>query len=132
MNTKLAKLFFILIAVAFANVSILAQDTLNVPAFFPDSGDPALLDFILADTLDGGARANPNRVYKLGRDSIYIMRGQLLVDFNLSIVADDDPTNASRPPIIVGGKYDDGANVKDPLAPKCGCNILGPLFFFKS
>ncbi len=97
-------------------ISVFAQDTLNVPAFFPDTGDPALLDFILADTTETGERANPNRYYKLGRDSIYIMRGQLLVDFNLKIIDDDDPTNSTRPPIIVRGKYDDGVNVKDPFA----------------
>jgi hypothetical protein len=115
MKQKLRQAMFIAFAVLMLQGSIFAQDTLNVPAFFPDSGDPALLDFILADTLDGGTRANPDRVYKLGRDSVYIMRGQLRVDFNLSIIADDDPTESTRPPIIVRGKYDDGVNVKDPF-----------------
>ncbi len=115
MKNKLSQAIFIIFAAILLQGSIFAQDTLDVPAFFPDSGDPALLDFILADTLDGGERANPNRYYRLGRDSIYIMRGQLLVDFNLKIIAEDDPTNSTRPPIIIRGKYDDGVNVKDPF-----------------
>ena len=115
MKNKLTQAIFLIFAVIMLQGSVFAQDTLDVPAFFPDSGDPALLDFILADTLDGGARVNPNRYYRLGRDSVYIMRGQLLVDFNLKIIADDDPTNSTRPPIIVRGKYDDGVNVKDPF-----------------
>jgi hypothetical protein len=115
MSKKILQLVLMVLFVVAARVQVFGQDTLDVPAFFASSGDPALVNFILGDTLDGGARANPNRVYRLGRDSIYIMNGQLRVDFNLKLIADDDPTGTSRPPIVIRGKYADGTNVKDPI-----------------
>ncbi|HXX65104.1 MAG TPA: T9SS type A sorting domain-containing protein [Bacteroidota bacterium] len=68
-------------------------DTLTVNA------SPAgnLNNVIQGDTLSNGARAHPNRVYRLYRDSIYYFNAPINVTFPLTIIADSE---SHRPPVI--------------------------------
>ncbi|MHB8581531.1 MAG: T9SS type A sorting domain-containing protein [Ignavibacteriaceae bacterium] len=43
--------------------------------------------FISGDTTATGARVNPNRVYKLHRDSIYLFTGTIMANFHLTLIA---------------------------------------------
>ncbi len=111
MKMKLfAMLFF-----AVVSANLMAQDIVDVPPL-DDADDPNLVKFILGDTTETGQRANPERIYRLQRGAVYVMDGALRVDFNLSIIADDDdPANPTSPPMIVRGKYADGVNIRDPF-----------------
>ncbi|MHB1688232.1 MAG: T9SS type A sorting domain-containing protein [Ignavibacteriaceae bacterium] len=44
-------------------------------------------DFISGDTTATGARVNPNRVYKLHRDSIFFFTGKINANFHLTLIA---------------------------------------------
>jgi len=44
-------------------------------------------DFIMGDTTSTGARAHPNAIYTLYRDSLYFFTNQMDVNFNLNLVA---------------------------------------------
>ncbi len=73
--------------------ALAAPDTLNVNA--SPTGNINVV--IQGDTLSNGQRANPGRVYRLYRDSIYYFNAAINVTFPLWIVADP---GTHRPPVI--------------------------------
>ncbi len=110
---KKSLILFLTLATAMliTNSPIFAQaDTVIVPASI--NGDPygALNNFIMGDTTATGERNNPDRVYKLQRDSIYFLSGLLKAPFNLSIIA-DPPDENHKPPIITSGIGPNGETV---------------------
>ena len=62
-------------------------------------------DFINGDTTSSGARVNPNRVYKLHRDSIYFYTGYINANFKLTLIAGDGngPMPVIAPAILENG-----------------------------
>jgi len=79
-----------------------AADTVWVT---PSDSSGSLSDFIDADTTATGARANPNAIYALYRDSVYFYTGQVNVNGNLTIVAQP---GTSTPPVIAPAVLSDG------------------------
>ncbi len=104
--------FLIFFTIGLFNSSVIfAQaDTVIVPTSI--DGDPygAINKFIQGDTTATGERNNPDRVYKLQRDSIYYLSGTLKAPFNLKLVA-DAPDETHRPPIITTGIGPNGEKV---------------------
>lgn len=108
---KLYTIFcYILILSSIGIFKISAQDIMDVPPF-NSSGEPNLANAIYGDTLPGGIRANPNRIYRLQRGQVYLVDKVLFAKFPLRIIADNtDPS--LRPPILVKGKYSNGVNIE--------------------
>ncbi len=109
-ESKLTVLFILFVAFMILPLSSFAAtgDTLVVPTEIDGVMNGAINKFIMSDTTESGER-NPNRVYKLERGKIYIQKGILDVDFNFRLIADDDdPSNPTRPPMIVPGYTDEG------------------------
>ena len=107
---KLLQLFALMLFISIN--SILGQaDTVVVPADY--QGDPlgAINRFILGDTTDTGARVNPERYYKLERNKIYFLNGELHTPFDLRLIA--DPPDAENKPAIVASTT--GADGKPQL-----------------
>jgi len=109
---KICFLKYILFVFAsfFCFAEIDAQDTLDVAPFNED-GDFNLVPTIWGDTLDGGARKNLNRVYRLQREAIYVMDQTIYADYPIRFVA-DSYDESKRPPILIRGSYSTGANIK--------------------
>ncbi len=106
-NFKILLLFIIGI---FLINNILAQDTLDV-APLNDEGEFNLVPTIWGDTIDGGARKNLNRVYRLQRGGIYVMDQTIYANYPIRFVA-DNKDKSKRPPILIRGSYSTGANIK--------------------
>ena len=81
-----------------------ASDTVWVT---PSMGNGSLSDYIGSDTTSTGARANPNAIYALYRDSVYFFTGQINVNGNLTIVAQP---GTSTPPVIAPAVLADGSS----------------------
>ena len=81
-----------------------ASDTVWVG---PSMGNGSLSDFISSDTTSTGARANPNAIYALYRDSVYFYTGQININGNLTIVAQEGTT---VPPVIAPAVLSDGSS----------------------
>ncbi len=81
-----------------------ASDTVWVT---PSMGNGSLSDYIGADTTSTGARANPNAIYALYRDSVYFFTGQINVNGNLTIVSQPGTTT---PPVIAPAVLADGSS----------------------
>ncbi len=93
------KKFFTFFAIVFFMAtysSVIAQDTLDVP-YSPVPG--TFENFLAADTLSDGSRANPNRVYRLERGKVYFLAGQFDVGFNLNLSGAKEPADL-RPAVI--------------------------------
>ncbi len=89
---------------------IFSQDIVTVPDNIDGNPLDALPKFILGDTTATGERTNPDRIYRLERNKLYIVANPLHVTFNLSLIADDDDVNnPTRPPMVVRGYSADGA-----------------------
>ncbi len=98
--------------------NILAQDIMDVPPFDADN-EHNLFNAVTGDTTDTGERANLNRIYRLERGSIYLLSSTINANYPLRMIAGGD--ESLRPPIIIGGKFVDGANIK-PLINLTGDN----------
>ena len=100
---------------SFAKVT--APDTVIVPE------GAQIYDFIMGDTTSTGARNVPGRVYKLERGKMYIFTETMEINFDFTLIADDDdPSNPVRPPMLVRGVHPDGSLV-DQLFNLTGDNI---------
>jgi len=105
---------------------LLAQsDTVVVPAF-DENSQPALYDFIIGDTTATGERNNPERVYKLQRGLVYPLKRTMAIDFDLTMIADeDDPSSPVRPPMLIAIENNDGDRPNPLLfSNKIGCTII--------
>ena len=90
-----------------------AQTVIDVPDQVDGSPMGAINKFIIGDTLSNGDRAHPDAIYKLQRGHVYWQDQQMNINFNLTLVADDDdPSNPTRPPMIVRGVDDQGAYLR--------------------
>jgi len=91
-------LIFTLFFVAPAQVS--AQDILDVEVLPVGN----INEVINGDTVAGGLRANPDRIYRLKRGAIYQVTEPLRINGNLNIIAADvvgDPNElVNRPPVL--------------------------------
>ncbi len=108
-------IFLIIMLIASLMLSSLsfAQDVVDVPSDI--NGDPfgVLNKFIIGDTTNTGERLHPNGIYRLERGKTYDCDLTLLINFNFSLVADDDdPSNPVRPPMIVRGVKPDGLYIR--------------------
>ncbi|MEZ4907262.1 MAG: T9SS type A sorting domain-containing protein [Saprospiraceae bacterium] len=103
-RTFLLLLFFITATV----FSFGQADTVVVPSVYNGDALGALNKFILGDTLSNGDRANPDRYYKLERNSIYFLNGEFHADFDLRLIA--DPADAdNKPPVVASTTGSDGS-----------------------
>lgn len=103
--------YFIIIAMIFALSNIIfAQDVITVPNVYNGQAMGAINKFIVGDTLSDGSRAHPNAIYRLERGKIYFQDQTMDLNFNFTLVADDeDPNSPTRPPMVVRGVDDQGA-----------------------
>lgn len=112
MSIFLRKIFLLVAAVLIISPAIFAQapDTLVVPTQIDGSPLGAINKFIIGDTTASGERNNPNRYYKLERDSIYFLDGTLSANFDLNLIADKPDAN-HRPAILAQGVLADGSSL---------------------
>ncbi|PID62710.1 MAG: hypothetical protein CR986_00785 [Ignavibacteriae bacterium] len=108
MKKKLSILFCIVL-LSISNLFGQA-DTVVVPQSI--DGDPfgAINKFILGDTTATGERNNPDRYYKLERDSVYFMDGTFSANFDLRLIA-DAPDDTHKPAILAQGVLADGKSL---------------------
>ncbi len=106
MKSKITIILSILFVFTVLQVTTFAQGhVVNVPDTYDGSAFGVLNRFIMADTVDGGSRRDPDAIYRLERGKIYDVNHTMIVDFTFSLVADDDdPSNPKRPPMINLGK----------------------------
>ena len=79
-----------------APVHLFGQDTLDVIA--TPAGNLNMV--INGDTLAGGVRAHPDRVYRLKRGKIYQLTAPMKINGNITMVPNDSA--GIRPPVLVG------------------------------
>lgn len=90
---------------------ITAQDILDVEVLPPGN----INTVINGDTVAGGLRAHPDRIYRLKRGAIYQVTEPLRINGNLTIIATDvvgdvnDPSN--RPPVLAPAILADNSSV---------------------
>ncbi len=65
---------------------------------------------IVGDTLAGGLRAHPNRVYRLTRGSIYQVTAPFIINGSIKIVA---TRGTNRPPVLAPAILPDGSSIGD-------------------
>ncbi len=101
---KQLRYLVILLAVMLLPKMAFSQDVVPVPSGVTING------FIVGDTLETGARKHPNAIYKLERGKVYFQDATMNLDFNFTLVADDDdPNNPTRPPMVARGVDAEGA-----------------------
>jgi hypothetical protein len=108
-SKKLNFLTILLLALFVFPIFSFTQEIVDVPLDI--GGDPfgVLNKFIMGDTTSTGERAHPDGIYRLQRGQLYDCDLALLVNFNFSLIADDDdPANPVRPPMIIRGVKPDG------------------------
>jgi len=97
-----------LLVLTFIQISLFGQaDTVVVPAEFNGEALGAINNFLLGDTTATGERKNPDRFYKLERNKIYFLNGELHTNFYLRLIADEADEN-NKPPIIASTTGADG------------------------
>ncbi len=103
--------FFVIFAIMFALPNLMfSQEVINVPDKVDGVAMGAINRFIVGDTLSNGDRAHPNAIYRLERGKTYYQNQTMNIDFNFTLVADDeDPSNPTRPPMVARGIDDEGA-----------------------
>ena len=85
---------------------VLTPDTLVVAAL--PAGN--LNTVIQGDTLAGGFRAHPNRAYKLRRGSVYQVTAPMVINGNLTLIANDTTGNV-RPPVLAPAILPDNSSI---------------------
>ncbi len=103
--------FFMVFAVMFVLPNMLfSQEVINVPDKVDGVAMGAINKFIVGDTLSDGSRAHPNAIYRLERGKTYFQDQTMDLNFNFTLVADDeDPSNPTRPPMVARGVDAQGA-----------------------
>lgn len=110
---KMLLFSFLLIAAVMLAVpaQVAAQDIVDVAVLPPGN----INTVINGDTLAGGVRAHPDRIYRLKRGAIYQVTEPLRINGNLTIIATDvdgDPNAAAnRPPVLAPAILADNSSV---------------------
>ncbi|MCB0747683.1 MAG: hypothetical protein KDC90_09495, partial [Ignavibacteriae bacterium] len=81
-----------------------AQDIVDVAAIPPGN----INTVINGDTVAGGTRANPDRIYRLKRGSVYQVTEPLKIDGNLRIIATE---GTERPPVLAPAILPDNSSI---------------------
>ena len=105
MTMKKHNFTLLLIIIFLFTFNIFAQDIMDVP---PGNNFQNLVPTIVGDTSATGERANPNRIYRLERDAVYIMSSTLKANYSLRLIAADGD---GRPPMLIPGKDAEGADI---------------------
>jgi hypothetical protein len=111
MKKLLYAMLVIGVAILCLPVEMLAQDTLNVDPL--PAGN--LNTVINSDTLAGGVRAHPDRVYRLARGKYYQLTEEIRPNGNLMIVANDSA--GIRPPVLAPAILPDNSSIGNFFAP---------------
>ncbi len=94
----------LLVMVLFTTPTLVFGDTLDVAATPPGNVN----NVINGDTLAGGVRAHPDRVYRLKRGSVYQVTERFLINGDLKIVATD---GTNRPPVLAPAILADNSSI---------------------
>ncbi len=105
--------------------SIFAQAADTVWVYATPVGN--INNFISSDTTATGARANPNRVYKLHRDSIYFFTGTINANFHLTLIAG---SGNGTLPVIEPAILSDNSNPSQFIRLTSGGLTLKQLYIF--
>ncbi len=101
-------LFFVAVfflALLFVPNQLKAQaDTVDVAALPPGN----INEVIAGDTVAGGLRANPDRVYRLKRGSVYQVTEAMQINGSLTIIAEDGD---GRPPVLAPAILSDNSSI---------------------
>ncbi len=109
MKHKSMNLFIAFLILMAIPTFIFAQDIVTVPDQIDGNPVGAINKYIMGDTTSTGARNNPDRIYRLERGKIYVQDATMEINFNLTLIADDDdPNNPTRPPMLVRAYLPDG------------------------
>ena len=96
---------FLILAFVWATpTQINAQDILDVAAVPPGN----LNEVINGDTLAGGLRAHPDRIYRLTRGNVYQLTEPLKINGNLMMIATDGD---ARPPVLAPAILADNSSI---------------------
>jgi hypothetical protein len=98
MKTFICTILFLITATMFA------QDIVDVAALPPGN----LNQVINSDTIEGGVRANPDRIYRLQRGHVYQITAPIHANGGLNIIATD---GTERPPVLAPAILPDGSSV---------------------
>ena len=101
------KLFYILLffVLACSFISpIMAQDILDIAPTPPGN----INEVINGDTLAGGVRAHPDRIYRLGRNFIYQVTEPIRVNGSIKIIATE---GTDRPPVLAPAILPDNSSI---------------------
>lgn len=82
-------------------------DTLRI---YPSTTPGVVNDVINSDTLAGGVRAHPNRVYVLSHGAVYQQTEPFKIDGNVTIVG-NDTTAGLRPPVLAPAILSDNSSI---------------------
>ncbi len=103
-------LFFAMMATAVlvTTAGLFAQtDTLRI---YPSTTPGVVNDVINSDTLAGGVRAHPNRVYVLSHGAVYQITESIKIDGSVTIVG-NDTTAGLRPPVLAPAILSDNSSI---------------------
>ena len=95
---------FILATFILLPSNIFAQDIVDVAALPVGN----INTVIGGDTLEGGVRANPDRIYRLSRGSVYQVTEAMIINGNLNIIAADGD---GRPPVLAPAILSDNSSI---------------------
>lgn len=95
MLNKKNYLLFAAIILLFTSAQVFSQRTVTI-----DPGFGTINNTVLGDTTDTGDRVDPNTVYILQRDQLYILDGEFSPTFSLVMEAEEG--TGERPRIILG------------------------------
>jgi hypothetical protein len=101
--------FFVMAAVCAIPMQPHAQaaDTVYVAAL--PAGN--INNVINGDTLAGGIRAHPNRVYKLKHGSVYQVMAPMNINGSITIIANDTTVIGLRPPVLAPAILSDNSSI---------------------
>ena len=113
MKTKHLTILFVLAVLFTIPQNLFSQTVIDVPDTYNGNPIGAINNFIMGDTTSSGERKHPDAIYRLQRGKVYFQDQTMFINFNFSLVADDDdPKNPTRPPMIVRAKNAEGAYVR--------------------
>lgn len=95
---------FLVAVFIFLPSNTFAQDIVDVAALPPGNVN----EVINGDTLAGGVRANPDRIYRLTRGSVYQVTEAMNINGNLNIIATDGD---GRPPVLAPAILPDNSSI---------------------
>ena len=100
---------FVVIALAFMCMPVDTVAQVDTVYLGPTPAG-SLNNFINGDTLAGGVRAHPDRVYKLRHGVVYQVTEPMRINGNITIIA-NDTTAGIRPPVLAPGILPDNSSI---------------------